>query len=190
MRVSKMVLWFLPVLMVLSVSAVPASAQEVSAVELSGGWQLIRVGELFEDEAEVVPAGWYVDVAGNVTRMLAIVGQVGGNYKSIDVFFDEVDAKAHEFLGGVRVSSRANARVVPFGQFLVGATRFRADSDLLGIDESETDFALQVGGGVNLMATDRIGIRVGADYLRVFSEDEGTNVFRFVAGVVLPFGMR
>jgi opacity protein-like surface antigen len=51
--------------------------------------------------------------------------------------------------------------------------------------DSGTDFGLQVGGGVNVMVTAKAGVRVGADYLRVFSEDQGINMFRFTAGIVL-----
>ena len=66
----------------------PASAQDAPTVELSGGYNFLRVQfEDFEDEKSF-PAGWYVDVASNVTEMIGIVGQIGGNYKTL---FDTVD---------------------------------------------------------------------------------------------------
>ena len=52
-------------------------------------------------------------------------------------------------------------------------------------EDSSTNFGLQAGGGVNFGLTDTIGIRAGADYLRVFAEDEGANLFRFHVGVVI-----
>ena len=160
----------------------PASAQDAPTVELSGGYNFLRVQfEDFEDEKSF-PAGWYVDVASNVTEMIGIVGQIGGNYKTL---FDTVDTSLHRFLGGVRVSSRTNQQVVPFVQVLAGG--IRSSFEAFGESESQTDGALQIGGGVNLMPNDSVGIRVGADYLRVFDEDEGVNVFRFAVGVVLPF---
>ena len=55
---------------------------------------------------------------------------------------------------------------------------------------SGTNFALQVGGGVNLLVTYKVGVRVGMDYLRIFEEGGGGNVFRFGAGIVVPFSMR
>jgi hypothetical protein len=38
---------------------------------------------------------------------------------------------------------------------------------------------------VNFALTDAVGLRAGADYLRVFAEDEGANLFRFHVGVVI-----
>jgi hypothetical protein len=53
-------------------------------------------------------------------------------------------------------------------------------------DESSTDFAMQFGGGINLNVSERAGLRLAADYLRVFGEDAGVNAFRFAVGVVIP----
>jgi opacity protein-like surface antigen len=174
--------------------ALPAAAQDAARVEVSGGYNFIRAFESGDGEDENLPGGWYADVAGNLTDMFAIVGQVNGNYKSEEELGLSADIDVHGFLGGVRLSSRANQRVVPFGQVLVGGTNvsFSAGS----FDESETFFTVQLGGGVNLMASDRVGIRVAVDYLRVLGKDESdlntedTNVFRFAAGIVLPFGGR
>jgi hypothetical protein len=38
---------------------------------------------------------------------------------------------------------------------------------------------------VNFGLTDQVGLRVGADYLRVFEEDAGADFFRFVVGIVI-----
>jgi opacity protein-like surface antigen len=101
---------------------------------------------------------------------------------------------------GIRTSSRGNAAVVPFGQALAGAVR--ANLSLQGEGVSVTKFALQFGGGVNWRLTQRIGIRVGADYLRIFNGQEGRDIgdlsggdrgdhaLRFVAGAVLPLARR
>ena len=62
--------------------AVPASAQTVPKVELSGGYQFLNFSVSGANEA--MPAGWYFDVAGNLTSMLGVVFQVGGNYKSFE----------------------------------------------------------------------------------------------------------
>ena len=95
------------------------------------------------------------------------------------------------------MSSRANRRYVPFGQALVGGTNVKLSADNFNFDESETFFTMQVGGGVTVMANDRVGIRLAADYLRVFGKKESDiidpedlNVFRFAVGIVLPFGNR
>jgi hypothetical protein len=52
-------------------------------------------------------------------------------------------------------------------------------------EDSGTDFGLEVGGGVNFGLSDTFGLRAGADYLRVFADDGGANLFRFAVGVVI-----
>jgi hypothetical protein len=93
--------------------AVPASAQTVPKVELSGGYQFLNFSLSGANEA--MPAGWYFDVAGNLTSMLGVVFQVGGNYKSFEesatiggiTATAAADLKVHDFLGGVRLNLRS-----------------------------------------------------------------------------------
>lgn len=181
---------------------VPASAQTTPKVELSGGYQFLNFS--LNGENESMPVGWYFDVAGNLTRMLGVVFQVGGNYKTFDesvaiggiTATASADLKVHEFLGGVRMNLRSNSAVVPFGQFLVGgvngsvkvsaSTTIPGQSPITFEDEdSGTDLGLQAGGGVNFGLTDAIGLRVGADYQHIFAEGDGANLFRFHVGVVI-----
>ena len=176
-----------------AVTAVPAAAQE-PPVELSAGYQFTRAGG--DGESLNLPLGWYVDVAGNVTPMLKVVGEVSGAYKSESESFEgtsaEVSLDLHTFMGGVRLASNANPRVSPFGQILFGAGRaggsFTASDDdtSISVGESATEFLMQLGGGVNAMVSDNFGIRVGADYRRILSGD-GEHQFRVVGGVVIPF---
>ena len=183
--------------------AIPASAQEVPKVELSGGYQFLNFS--VEGESESMPVGWYFDVAGNLNPMLGVVFQVGGNYKSIDESFTvggitanaSADLKVHEFVGGVRVNLRSSGSPIgPFGQVLAGALNGSASVSAsttipgmppITIDEeaSGTNFALELGGGVNFNLSDAFGLRVGADYLRVFEDEGGGNLFRFAVGVVI-----
>jgi hypothetical protein len=165
--------------------AVPASAQDTSKVELSGGYNLLRMND------ETLPGGWYADVAGKITPMFAVVGQVTGNYKSIDVAGVTVDTKIHTFMAGVRVNAPAVSGLTPFAHVLFGAARTSGSSDLSGalpvnISDSQTDAALQLGGGIKYVPG-AVGLQVGVDYVRLFTEDEGTNALRFAAGVVLAF---
>src|SRR3954467_593840 len=103
-----------------AVVAAPAAAQTAPA-ELSAGYQFTRTPDLN------LPLGWYVDVAGHVAPMFAVVGEVSGAYKSetIAVGTSSVDAtvRLHTFMGGVRVAARPNPKVLPFGQVLLGAAR-------------------------------------------------------------------
>jgi len=190
---------FLSVCLATLCVAVPVSAQTAPKTEVSAGYQFMNF--YVDGENESMPKGWYFDVAGNLTPMLGIVFQVGGNYKTFDESVTigtfslnaSADVKVHEFLGGVRVNARSNSAVVPFGQVLVGgingSVEVTATSTIPGVpsfteEDSGTNFVLELGGGVNFGLSDSVGLRVGADYLRMFEEDAGANLFRFHVGIV------
>jgi len=177
-----------------------AAAQDRPSFEASGGWSLLHTTEV----DETLPVGWYGDIAANVTNTIAIVGQVTGNYKSINETTTDfgvpvtltADLKLHTFMGGVRFSARQHPRVVPFGQVLFGLARLSASVEAgataggqtmtFNESESENELAIEAGGGVNIRLTERVGARLGASYVR-FGGDDGGNAFRVGAGVVVPF---
>jgi opacity protein-like surface antigen len=178
--------------------AIPAAAQTTPRTEISAGYQFVTFS-VEDGENESIPKGWYFEVAGNLNPMLGVVFQVGGNYKRFEesvtigtvTIAAEADVKVHEFLGGLRLSARDNPKLVPYGQLLVGAINGSVEltGTVPGIpsftqEESSTNFALMVGGGVNFGFTESIGVRFGVDYLRIFEEDAGSNVFRFHTGIV------
>ncbi len=185
--------------------AVPAEAQDTPAVEVSGGYQFIHVAS-GADEGETLANGWYGDVAGNVTKAIGIVFQVGGNYKTETesvgnagvVINATVHIKVHQFLGGVRFNARENPRVTPFAHVLMGAFHISGSGEVsmtadgeeffaTSSGDSVTKFELQVGGGVNFMLSKKFGIRTGADYVHVFAEEGGLNIFRIAVGGVVTF---
>ena len=180
---------------------VPAFAQSTPRTELSGGYQFLNFS--LEGENESMPKGWYFDVAGNLSPLFGVVFQVGGNYKNFEESFTiggisstaAADLKVHEFLGGVRVNARSRAALVPFVQVLAGgangsvevsSTTTLPGSAPIAFNDSAsgTNFALEIGGGVNFGLTGALGLRVGADYLRVFAEDNSPNLFRLSIGIV------
>ena len=188
--------------------AIPVSAQTTPRTEISGGYQFLTFSVDEDtsldgvDNSESLPKGWYVDVAGNLNPMIGIVFQVGGNYTTFaessaiggGTFTATADLDVYQFLGGVRLSARNNPKLVPYGQLLVGgingSIELSTSSTIPGLpsfseEDSTTNFALEVGGGVNFGVAENVGIRFGVDYLRVFAEDAGSNVFRFHAGLVV-----
>jgi opacity protein-like surface antigen len=180
--------------------AVPAAAQTFPRTEISGGYQFVTFS--VNDESESIPTGWFFEVAGNLNPTIGLVFQVGGNYKTFEqsvtlgggTFTAEADLDVYQFLGGVRLNARDNPRLVPYGHLLAGgingALELTATSTIPGIpsfsqEDSSTNFGLLFGGGVNFGVTDNTGIRFGVDYLRIFAEDDGSNVFRFHVGLVI-----
>jgi outer membrane protein with beta-barrel domain len=179
-------------------------AQTAPRAEFSAGWRLLNIPDAVGTESETLPLGWYADVAGNLTPMFAVVGEVGGNYKNFnDVLAElganvnvDVNVNVHTFMGGVRFSARQNPAFTPYVQALFGLAHAKTDVEgqvtvagrTISLNESMSDseFAFDADGGVNIRLSDALAVRVGAGYLRVGTSDGG-NAFRFSAGVVIPF---
>jgi hypothetical protein len=195
----------------------PASAQETPTIAVSGGYQLLdaKKGEV----SSVYPIGWYADAVYSPHNLVGIVAQVGGGYDRREsvvanegvTFATTGDFSIHDFTGGVRLNGRPRARDVWFVQALAGGVLVSGDATTSAtgrgttisnrVSQSRTYFGLQFGGGVNLTFSRRVGVRAGADVLRIFHTGEedraypffvgnGTNVFRFTAGFVLPLARR
>jgi len=179
-------------------------AQSAPTGEFSVGWRLLNIPDAFGEDSQTLPLGWYADVAGNLSRSLAVVGEVSGNYKDFDesttVGATTVNVSAslnvHTFLGGVRFNARQNPSFTPFAQALFGLARLGGDAEIqttiagrtfsASQSVSDSDFAFDASGGVNINLSDALAARVSAGYLRVGGSDGG-NAFRFGAGVVIPF---
>jgi len=171
--------------------ATPAAAQDTPKAEVSVGYNWFGAKQSGESDWSKFPKGWYADVAGNVSDTLSIVGQVTGNYKT---FEDESKTNIYSFMAGIRGSSPG--RVRGFGQVLLGGVRIKDDDVVLG-EATETDFAVQFGGGVNVLGSGGVGLRLGVDYLRIMAKDAGlvlgggdVNGFRFNIGVTFGIGSR
>ena len=179
----------------------PAAAQNFPRIEVSGGYQLLE----FNAADETLEKGWYADVAGNLTKTIGVVFQIGGNYKEVTSSFTNAgvtitatgNMRIHQFMGGVRATARTKT-VVPFGEFLVGGINGSVSGEGSAVangqtvfsttaSDSSTEFALQAAGGANIMFSERIGIRGTAGYIRMFSEGEGVNLIRVGAGIVVGF---
>jgi outer membrane protein with beta-barrel domain len=184
--------------------AQPAAAQGASKGDVAVGYQFMNLSA--SGDSQSMPAGWFVDVSGNLNRSVAAVAQFGGNYKSLSESVvaggvtanANADVRVHQFMGGVRVSAHPSPTVAPFVHILAGAaygsvsysgTGSIAGQTIVAMSgtDSGTNFALQTGGGTNIWMTPTIGLRMGVDYVRIFETDGGANVFRFAAGVGFKF---
>ena len=159
--------------------ATPVAAQGRTG-DVSFGYSILHDSDL----EETFPMGWLVAGGANVGSSLAVVGEAGGNYKSVDFLGTDLNLRVHSFLGGVRVQER-RTKVMPFGQFQVGVVHRGAS--ILGEGDSANDFALQPGGGVDIALGSSMGARVQADYRIIRSEGETGNEFRVGFGLVFAF---
>jgi hypothetical protein len=173
-----------------ALSMTPAAAQ-TPAVEVSGGYQYTHVPDLN------LAVGWFGDVAANINDAFGVVAEVSGAHTTMTERVSssqsvDVELTLLTYMGGIRAASHANPKVVPFVQFLAGGARLSGGaavpSTSFNVSVSESRPATQLGGGVLLMLTNRVGIRVGADYRTVFFDGGRENEFRAESGVVVALG--
>lgn len=169
-------------LMVTAVATgIPASvqAQNRRTIEVAAGYQGVPDASL--DESGMVrdasARGWTVDVAFPWTRVIALVGAVdgssghqtrraGGIFSSGTVDSSWTDTS---YLAGIRWQAARERRISPFVQVLSGVVRARKTLAYHTVPAigtfSGTDslWITDVGGGVNLMLTRRLGVRIGGD---------------------------
>lgn len=179
---SKIARVLLATLTALGLTAQAASADPPPKVDIAGLYSV------HHNDAGTFPIGWVFAVGGNVTNWMAIVGEVGGGYKSMTEFDVDMTIKEHTFLGGVRFASRRSSAAVPFVQVLTGIGNVGAGIE--GYTVSVNAFALQTGGGVDIRMGSQTALRVEGDY-RLMRRDGGNlNEFRFAIGVVFGIGKR
>lgn len=209
--------------------AVASAQDDTPAAEVFGGYSYLRTDDDLSSVTSVRNLhGWEGSVAFNVNRWLGIEADFSGHYGSDSVteivtppfptppgfpaigFTFDTDASEHTFLFGPKLSARGE-RVTPYAHALFGAARRRADVLVtpvapappgvgpLQFDNSETAFAMALGGGVDVNLTDNVAIRaVQADYvmtrfdgIRDFDPlDDAQHNARISVGIVIRFGNR
>ncbi|HVG35289.1 MAG TPA: outer membrane beta-barrel protein [Pyrinomonadaceae bacterium] len=108
----------------------------------------------------------------------------------------EIDTRVFQFLGGPTVRFPNETRVTPFLRSLFGVanTRFEveqrqqlpAGTVTSSFNTSSTDFAMALGGGLDVRVNERFALRaLQVDYNPVFLRDRSINVLGG-AGAVLP----
>ena len=137
--------------------------------------------------------GFEAFAKGNISRYAGLKGSYSFHRKTFDISggtpvttFD-VDADIHQFLGGVEFKDNAReTKVRPFAHILAGAAHTR--SDIEGIpdaNDSETDFAAALGGGVDFRINDRVDFRaVQFDWNPVRGNGETAHNFRIGIGFI------
>ena len=133
------------------------------------------------------PYGWVFSATGDLTRSVAIVGEVGGSYKhvGVDPAFD-VHLYDYSFLGGARFQGLASPGVSVFAQILAGPALFGVRA--AGQGDSEFVWAVQPGVGLDVYVTRNLGIRAQGDLRTNWDNGETANQFRFAIGGVYGFG--
>lgn len=198
----KELLFVIPIVLLTSL---PSAAQDVPAVEIFGGYSLIS-------NEGINLNGFSAAVEGNLNRHFGIVGEFNygrkAGWKSVQEAFDySINATFNGFLfmGGPRFSYRMK-RARAFGHFLAGAYRLNTSYNQLnrGVSSSgvtsSTRFSMAIGGGIDIVLTDRISVRpVQLDWLNVRygrndqysdSSNRWDGMVRYSAGIVFRVGKK
>jgi opacity protein-like surface antigen len=139
------------------IALLPAAlfAQEVPTAEVFGGFSTSSLGGSNQHY------GWVGAVAYNVTSEFGLVGDFGGLYNTEEgTGFKDVN-RAHTFLFGPRYSARAD-KATGFVHFLLGAAKNtnKFTSGSTTTTTKDTNFALAIGGGMDINAGEKIKVRV------------------------------
>lgn len=158
-----------------------ASAQTPQA-EVFGGYSFLRANPGGGSPGVSVPAGWHASVAANVNDWFGLAGDFSGHYKSIS----GVNTSAHLFTFGPRFTKRSDIEIL-FAHVQVGGARLGAGFG--PFSASDTAFAAVVGGGADLLLSERVSWRVGQfDYVLTRFGGNAQHNFRFSTGIVFRFG--
>ena len=174
------------------VSVTAEAQEEYPRLEVFGGYAYFNSDQFMERESLNVPA-FIVSAAGNVTKNFGVVVEVNGNYGDITDFSApsmglptrEFATNTYTFLFGPRLTARRTGKNF-FGHVLVGAARTSIDGR-----GSETNFAMAVGGGLDINASKEIAVRLfQVDYLPIFASGDTAHNYRISFGIVFRFGTK
>lgn len=177
-------------------------AQDKSKTEFAAGFSVdsIDVGRIDTGDPTIVVnnannretgLGFDTSVTGYFNRRFGIEGDVDGHYKrknytvtqTIGTVTGTANINTHistyNFMAGPHLRfATDNSKVTPFLHALLGANHSRVSATAFGtnIKDTETDFALKLGGGVDFDMTPRVGLRLGADYNPVFERNNNSTL--------------
>jgi hypothetical protein len=160
----------------------PCAAQFVPHVEVSGGYFVqFQQGSTEQN----MDGGGYGELAVNLNHVVGVVAFMTSSLVAVQ------DGQTHTAMGGLRLSGRGVARgpghAVAFVHILGGLLGKKVGND------SFYDRAIDLGVGANISLTNQAAVRLEADYIRTFKQQNaqlGENYFRFAVGLVYGFGSR
>jgi hypothetical protein len=203
---------------IIALSCAPLAllAQETPRVEVFTGYSYLRATD--SHFQRVNQNGWDFSVAANFSRSFSLVADLSNHYGTTPGVFTPIGAggRGFSFLFGPQASYRGFPKLTPFARVLFGGMRgSKLVPNLVGGPDfgslivgplcgfptcavSATSFAMALGGGMDVKATDRIWIRpFQVDYVRAEVSNENVfpfpttqNDLRISAGIVFRFGKR
>lgn len=175
---------FVIVLVLVLLASIFAVGQEKGSV--FGGYQYLSIDTQDSGVGRQSAHGWNTDVAARVAKNVSIVGDISGNYKTID----GIKVNAYNFLFGPRISASVG-KVTPFAEVLVGVAH--ASFSQSGVSLGSKGFAFALGGGLDVNASKHVAVRLAKfDYVRDHISNDlvgstNLNNYRYATGIVFKF---
>jgi opacity protein-like surface antigen len=164
-----------------------AQAQESPRMEIFGGYSYLRLDADTNNDQDL--NGFNTSFTYNFNNFLGATGEVSGHYGNTNVAGVRADLNQYFFLFGPKFAFRGNERVTPFAHVLLGVVRFDVNQTSSTSSNTTTQFAMAVGGGLDINFNDRIAFRaVQADYILTRLANSNQHNFRASTGVVLKLG--
>lgn len=135
------------------------------------------------------PTGFEISVVRNWTRYIGLKGDFSAHFKNnndrgpvsgctpactIATQDFQIKTRVYNFLGGPEFKARNSTRFTPFAHVLGGVAHSSANFTTPGptfnisLKRSDTNFAMALGGGLDIRATKRVSFRGQMDYNPVF----------------------
>jgi opacity protein-like surface antigen len=171
--------------LLLSISAIAAAADDFPKAEVFGGYSFVRCNPGYTNDTSCNLNGWNASVAFNANKGFGFVADFGGAYGSVEPYAGyNVDLKIHSFLFGPKVAMRTE-KITPFAQALFGVSHTKYSDD----DNTYADFTMALGGGLDLNVHKNMAVRLAqAEYITTQVSGVRFNHFRYSAGVVFQLG--
>ena len=187
---------FLAAVMVASLAAI-AAAQNSNKYEGFAGFSVASFDTGLGNSGIVggkdreTALGFDTSVTGYLTDHLGIEGNFDGHFKNKTFIFSitptspatSVRARlsSYNFMGGPHYRFSSSGKVTPFVRALAGGNHSSVSNGAFTVggilnpnaSASETDFALKLGGGVDIGWTKRAAVRLSADYNPIFQKADG-----------------
>ena len=206
-------LCFITLLILCCVPLAAAQSDDSPRVEFFAGYSVLRTDYKAEQPNPPMPVivafsgkqtlnGFNVSATGYLTQGFGITGDFSGHFKTNsvpDALGGNIEEKIRVFniLAGPQYKFRNDSRFTPFVRVLGGVAQTRARIEVSSLNVSDTlsstDFAMAIGGGLDIRVNDRIHLRVlQADFNPIFLGDGNelgfgntrADNFRFSFGVV------
>jgi len=160
-----------------------AQSNDRSRFEFFAGYSVLRISYEIEHPNPQEPVivafngkqtlnGFNASATVNLTKGLGLTGDFSGHFTTnrvSDCCTDRV--RVFNLLGGPQYKFRNNSRVTPFVRALAGVANTHAENDFRGVTatNSSTDFALALGGGLDVRVSEHVDLRVfQVDYNPIF----------------------